>query len=97
MPFFSATTIPSKAIQSINNNALLRVWVFRRVRGFGLFERIVHFILPLRTWGTGSQVTGKATRLIRVGGCRCSMGRGKVITTLANPSDLSLTRKAASQ
>ncbi len=61
MPFFSATTSPSKAIQSVNNNALLRVWVFHRVRGFGLFERIGHFILPLSTWGTGSQVTGNAT------------------------------------
>jgi len=38
-------------------------------------------------------ISGNATYQ-ELGGCRCSMGRGKVITTLANPSDLSLTRKA---
>jgi hypothetical protein len=40
-----------------------------------------------------SHLDGNATYQ-ELGGCRCSMGRGKVITTLANPSDLSLTRKA---
>jgi hypothetical protein len=35
-----------------------------RVRGFGLFERTGHFILPLKAWGTGSNFTGNPTGLI---------------------------------